>query len=79
VLETAMRRRGFSRFAHALNPLKGGEKPMKTPFYTSEKSSIKTAERADFDEIAQRAAKRQEAEEKQIILFTCQSRENAAS
>lgn len=37
---------------------------MKTPFYTSEKSSIKTAGKADFDEIAQRAAKRQESEEK---------------
>lgn len=37
---------------------------MKTPFYTSEKSSIKTAGKADFDEIAQRAANRQETEEK---------------
>lgn len=37
---------------------------MKTPFYTSEKPSIKTAGKADFDEIAQRAVKRQESEEK---------------
>jgi hypothetical protein len=37
---------------------------MKTPFYTSEKPSIKTTEGISFSEIARRAAERQEAEEK---------------
>lgn len=37
---------------------------MKTPFYTSEKTSIKTTEGISFSEIARRAAERQETEEK---------------